>query len=179
MAYLPWHGQTSVQVLAAEEALYVVHDLLLELFLQDYFSPVRLLDLDPEVVALLPALIVEEEDLLMQLCLPCARSLQKRLTRRGVMVHKKVYRHCAGAQPLCCVLYKFLSRCLVKFYTWNIRIQCSTRTYCPVRELRQVAPRETYGQRTSQSNFSTANFQSSKISPGGWPSRSSLRAVAA
>ena len=73
---LPWHGETFVEVLTTEETFHVVHDMFFELLLEDDLFPLRLLDLDPELVALLPVSIVEEEDLLVQLCLPCPRGFQ-------------------------------------------------------------------------------------------------------
>lgn len=74
MADLPWHGQVFVEVLAAEETLHVVHDVLFELVFEDDLFPPRFLDLNPELVALLPVSIIEEEELLMQLYLPRTRS---------------------------------------------------------------------------------------------------------
>ena len=74
MADLPWHGQVFVEVLAAEETLHVVHDVFFELVFEDDLFPPRFLDLNPELVALLPVSIIEEEELLMQLYLPRPRS---------------------------------------------------------------------------------------------------------
>lgn len=68
--YLPRNSEVLVQCLRVKEAIDILTQSVFEFLLEDDIVPVRLLNLDPEVVILVPIALVVYEDLLMELVEP-------------------------------------------------------------------------------------------------------------